>query len=138
MGTQAVKYLLDTHTWIWWHIAPEKLPAGIIKMIGGPSDTDSLLLNPISVWEFCKLVEKNRLVLSVDPAVWLEDALNMAGLIYLPLTPEILCLSSRLPGHFHSDPADQILAATARLFNAVLLTKDRRLHDYPHIKTLWE
>jgi PIN domain nuclease of toxin-antitoxin system len=138
VGVETLRYLLDTHTWIWWHIAQDKLPPEIRTIIGRPPEEDSLLLNPISVWEFCKLVEKNRLTLAVDISVWLETAFDMSGLFYLPLTPEIICASTRLPGVFHSDPADQLLAATARIFNATLLTKDKRLLDYPHIKTMWD
>ncbi|HLD43826.1 MAG TPA: PIN domain-containing protein [bacterium] len=42
-----------------------------------------------------------------------------------------------MPDFAHSDPADQIIVATAREEGAVLITKDRRLTSYEHIKTLW-
>ncbi len=132
-----MKYLLDTHTWVWWHTAPEQLPDKIKGIISSPESHDTLLLSSISVWEFCKLVEKNRIVLSIDTQQWLDRALAMAGLFFVPLTPEISIRSTTLPGIFHKDPGDQILAATARAFNAPILTKDRLLHDYPHVRTIW-
>jgi PIN domain nuclease of toxin-antitoxin system len=46
------------------------------------------------------------------------------------LTPEIAIESSHLPGDMHGDPADRILAATARILGATLLTKDQRLIEY--------
>jgi PIN domain nuclease of toxin-antitoxin system len=46
--------------------------------------------------------------------------------------------SSYLPGTFHRDPADQIIVATARVHNLILLTSDRKILDYPHVKTHWE
>jgi PIN domain nuclease of toxin-antitoxin system len=37
---------------------------------------------------------------------------------------------SRLPGVLHGDPADRILAATARIMGVTLVTKDLKLIDY--------
>jgi len=138
MGTENIKYLLDTHTWIWWHSKPEKIPKKLLRIISAPEGDGTLLLSAISIWEFCKLVEKERLVLSINPQLWLDQALNMAGLFLIPLSPSIVLQSTRLPGNFHSDPADQIITACARNYNAVLLTKDERLLKYPHIKTMWD
>jgi PIN domain nuclease of toxin-antitoxin system len=50
--------------------------------------------------------------------------------VVVPLTPEIALESTRLPAPFHGDPADRIIAATARRFSARLLTKDRKLLAY--------
>jgi len=63
---------------------------------------------------------------------WVEDALSAPGLSLslIPLTPEIAIKSTRLPGNFHGDPADRILAATTQVMNAVLVTCDRKLLDY--------
>ena len=45
--------------------------------------------------------------------------------------------SDRLPGPFHGDPADQIIVATARDRDAVLVTKDRQIHQYAHVRAHW-
>ena len=82
-----MKYLLDTHTWILWHIHPRK---------------------------FCILLEKERLGISCDPLHWILEALDMAKLRLVQLTPIIAYKSTVLPGPFHRDPADQIIVATAR------------------------
>ena len=54
----------------------------------------------------------------------------------LELTPEIAIESTRLPGEFHRDPADQIIVATARVHKCPLVTADERILDYPHVKTI--
>lgn len=136
-------YLLDTHTWIWWHIAPEKLPLWVKNFISeppvhSPSKISPLLLSSISVWEFCKLVQKGRLILSVDSRQWIERAIHMTGLFLIPLSPDISYYSSTLPEGCPPDPADQIIAATARTFNATLITRDEQLLRYPHVKTAWK
>jgi PIN domain nuclease of toxin-antitoxin system len=53
------------------------------------------------------------------------------------LSPTIACKSTRLPPPFHSDPADQIIVATAREEHAVVLTVDKRITDYHGVRTLW-
>jgi len=40
---------------------------------------------------------------------WFEQALSYPGIQLLELTPEIAIESTRLPGEFHRDPADQII-----------------------------
>ena len=46
------------------------------------------------------------------------------------MTPEIAVESTCLPGELHGDPADRIIAATARELGATLVTADRKLLDY--------
>lgn len=52
------------------------------------------------------------------------------ALLLLPLSPEISVASSRLPGKFHGDPADRILAASARLHDLSIVTHDERILAY--------
>jgi PIN domain nuclease of toxin-antitoxin system len=52
-----MKYLLDTHTWIWWNMNPKKLSKKVKKLIHDTEGYDELLLSAISPWEFSKLLE---------------------------------------------------------------------------------
>jgi PIN domain nuclease of toxin-antitoxin system len=54
----------------------------------------------------------------------------------LDLTPRIVVESTQLPGMFHRDPADQLIAATARIYNYALMTVDPKIVAYPHVQTL--
>jgi PIN domain nuclease of toxin-antitoxin system len=54
----------------------------------------------------------------------------------IELTPRIAIESTKLPGTFHRDPADQIIVATARVYDIPLLTADSRILQYPHVRTL--
>ena len=130
--------MIDTHVWIWWNTAPERIPKRATEAIRDSAADGRVSLSAISVWETAKLVEKGRLRLASDIASWVRAALDDPNLWLLPLTPEVSVESTRLPSPFHSDPADQIIAATARANAATLLTSDRRLLDYPHVRTLWE
>jgi len=76
---------------------------------------------------------KGRLELKVPCGEWIRQALATPGLGLVPLTPEIAIESSRLPGHFHGDPADRLLIATARVGRFAFLTKDDRLLEYSRL-----
>lgn len=131
------RYVLDTHVWIWMHTDPKKLSPAVVEVLEKPNRYDALVLPAISIWELCKLAEKGRLILSCEVDTWIQMALRYPGLRVAELSPEIAYESTRLPPSFHEDPADQMIVATARAENAVLITKDRRLRDYPHVRTLW-
>ncbi len=60
----------------------------------------------------------------------MNEALVAPAMALLPLSPEVTIESSRLPGIFHGDPADRILAATSRIYDAILVTQDSKLLDY--------
>jgi PIN domain nuclease of toxin-antitoxin system len=129
--------LLDTHVWVWWNVRPAALSPRVTRLIGRPGARDELLLSAISVWEFCKLLEKKRLGISCHPEEWLATALAMPKLRLVPLSPPIAYRSTVLPQPFSADPADQIIVATAREENATVLTKDRIMRSYGHVKSLW-
>lgn len=132
-----MKYLLDTHTWVWWQARPDALSFKVRRMLTQPEPDQELLLSAISVWEFCKWIESGRMALSIAPEDWIHQALDIPGLRLVPLSPRIAWLSSTLPAPFEGDAIDQIIAATAREEHATILTKDEHLQKYQHVKTLW-
>jgi PIN domain nuclease of toxin-antitoxin system len=132
-----MKYILDTHVWIWWNMNPEKLSSAVRKLIEMTSKYEELLLSAISPWEFSKLLEKRKLAISIDPEDWIRLALEMPKLRLLPLSPVLAYRSTILPPPFHDDPADQIIVASAREEGATVLTSDDRIRSYKHVKTLW-
>lgn len=132
-----MKYILDTHTWIWWNMHPRKLSVKVRSLIASPKLYEYLLLSAISPWEFSKLLEKKRIGISCNPEEWINQALEMPKLRLVPLSPVIAYRSTVLPQPFPGDPADQIIVATAREENATVLTKDKNIRQYKHVRTLW-
>lgn len=102
---------------------PERLSERVRTLIADVDGYDEMLLSAISPWEFCKLIERGRLAIAGDAEVWMAEALKMPKLRLVPLSPRIAYASTVLPGPFHSDPADQIIVATARAQQAVVLTR---------------
>lgn len=132
-----MKLLLDTHVWVWWYTRSHQLTRKARTLISNKDSDSELLLSAISPWEFCKLLEKGRLGISCDPVEWMNKALEMPRLRLVPITATLAYRSTVLPQPFHDDPADQIIVATAREENATIITKDARIQDYPHVRTVW-
>jgi PIN domain nuclease of toxin-antitoxin system len=128
--------LLDTHTWIWSHSATKLLSDNVKKLIE-KTQTDQRAIASISIWEFAMMVTKGRINVKIDPKRWLNNSIDNSGLRVIELTPEIAMESCNLPGDFHKDPADRIIVATARAHNLTILTKDRKIIEYPHVQAIW-
>ena len=129
--------LLDTHAWIWWVTEDRRLSRPAHRAIGKAQANDALWLSLISVWEVAKKTEKGRLVLDRPLDDWLDLATARPGLHLAELTRTVLAESCRLPPPFHGDPADQIIVATARDRDAVIVTKDRQIRDYVQARSIW-
>lgn len=126
--------LLDTHIWVWWVNESQQLSKKIAHVISENRD-DGLGISIISCWEVAKLVEYNRLKLAYPVEQWINSALNYPNVVLLDLTPKIVVESTQLPGEFHKDPADQLIVATARIYDMLLLTVDGKISNYPNVKT---
>jgi PIN domain nuclease of toxin-antitoxin system len=129
--------LLDTHAWVWWVTGDKRLSRSAKRAIERASRRDTLALSFISIWEVAKKVEKRQLVLDRSLTDWLDAAIGRPGLQLIELTRRILEESCRLPQPFRGDPADQMIVATARDRDAVVVSRDRLIRTYPHVRILW-
>ncbi len=129
--------VLDTHTLLWWVNDPSTLSIPAKKAIDAAVESRAVHVSSISAWEIALLVERGRLRLALDVRDWICRCEALPFLTFVPLDNAIAVESVRLPGFPHADPADRIIAATALSLGAVLVTKDDKLQNYPHVKTLW-
>jgi PIN domain nuclease of toxin-antitoxin system len=105
--------VLDTHAWIWWVTKDRRLSGRARTTIERSSGRGELYLSIFSVWEMAKKVEKGQLALDRPLDEWLDAALAAEGL----------------------QLAD--IVATARSLEAAVVTRDERLRDYKHVRTVW-
>ncbi len=127
--------VLDTHVWVWWVHGDAQITPSQASVIA-EAEADTVGVSAISCWEVSKLVEHNRLELSRPLNEWLSLALSYPGVRLIELSPEISVASTRLPGSFHRDPADQIIVATARVNGCSLVTSDQKIISYEHVETV--
>lgn len=119
-----MKFLLDTHIWIWSLLEPSKITPRIAEALENPANEK--WLSPISVWEFEILVERGRIKLNMSFEEWIAQALTEFSPREAPLTTEVVLAMSKI--HLpHRDPANAFLAATAKVFRLTLVTADTRL-----------
>ena len=124
---QQQRLLLDTHVLVWLIFGEPMLGSKARAAIRVAARQQGLLASAITPWEIGLLVSKKRIDLRRDVLEWMRDALATPGMSLVPLDPEIAVTSTRLPFEMHADPADRILAATARQLGATLVTADHRL-----------
>jgi PIN domain nuclease of toxin-antitoxin system len=126
--------VLDTHIWLWWVHGDARLPQAHADYIQQNAAT-GIGVSAFSCWEVAMLDASGKFVLSDPIGLWLRQALRGSGVRVLPLSPRIAVESTRLPSPFHRDPADQIIVATARVYDCPLVTLDRKILAYPHVRT---
>ncbi len=131
-----MKYLLDTHVWIWFCEGNRTIPEKTLAILKDVKNVP-LGISAISPWEVAKKASLEKLKLSIPVRDWTKYASENSGIEIVPLSSEISCESNFLPGIFHKDPADQIIVATTRIHEMTLITCDKRLLQYQYVNTLW-
>lgn len=131
--------VLDTHTLIWWVNADKQLSKAATKAIEKELNDKNgqILISSISAWEIAMLIDKGRLTLSMDIDDWLDTIASINNVQFIPVDNKLGLQSVRLPGDFHPDPADRLIVALARHYSAMLITADKKIQDYQHVKTIW-
>jgi PIN domain nuclease of toxin-antitoxin system len=129
--------VLDTHALVWWVSGDDTLSRKARQAIEQELAGGEIVVSAISAWEIAMLVEREKLVLSMEVERWLSTVAQIEAVRIVPVDVEISIKSVNLPGEFHKDPADRMIVATARKFAIPLVTKDEKIRAYPHVKTIW-
>jgi PIN domain nuclease of toxin-antitoxin system len=122
--------LLDTCAAIWIAEGERLSEASIEVMRDAATGGAVTFISPITAWEIGLLVARKRLQITATPERWFAAVLGLPSVQPAGMAPELLIASSFLPGKPPRDPADRIVAATARDLGATLLTRDKVLLDY--------
>jgi PIN domain nuclease of toxin-antitoxin system len=122
-----MRYLLDTHTFLWMAAEPAKLSAKITGIV--QASDNRLMLSAASGWEIALLWHLKRVELPDQPHRFIPEAMQKLSVIPLPIGFEIAISAATLP-LVHRDPFDRIIIAEALKENVAVLTKDRIFADY--------
>jgi PIN domain nuclease of toxin-antitoxin system len=131
--------LLDTYAAIWLLPGKPMSDAALAAIRTAREAGVGVYVSPFTAWEIGTLTAKGRIQLTLSADVWFETLLAFPGVRLAALTPKILLASTSLPGTPPSDPADRIIAATARLCGQIVVTRDQKLLDYAqagHIRAM--
>lgn len=131
-----MRLLLDTHVWWWWVTGEPGLSAAQKRALAKASPEEPLQISDISLWEIATLASLGRLAVSIPLRDWLEAASAPPLVQRRSISPAVATEVSALPDDFHRDPADRIIVATARVHDATLLTRDKRIIDAKLVTTI--
>jgi PIN domain nuclease of toxin-antitoxin system len=122
--------LLDTCAAIWLMNGDPMSPESRAAIVTAQRRSLGVFVSPISAREIATLAARNRLQLTLDPEAWFEALLRLPGIRLAPMPPAILIASAFLPGLPPRDPADRIIAATARGQGQAVITRSGELTRY--------
>jgi len=128
-----MRYLLDTHTFLWMAADPASLSqktSKIVREIG-----NLLYLSAASGWEITMLWQLKRLELPDEPQRFIPEAMQKLAVLPLPIGFQTAISAVMLP-LIHRDPFDRILIAEAMKEKMIVLTKDKTFGEYG-IQSLW-
>ena len=129
--------VLDTHVWVWFVSNPEMLSRKARASVDQAMQEKGILISSISAWEVALLAANNRLQLTMDVADWITKSESLPFIQFVPVDNSIAIKSVNLTQPLHNDPADRIIIATALKAGVPVVTKDEKILNYPHVKTIW-
>ena len=132
------KIICDTHVLLFWANEPDRLTLLAKKILDENRGKGTLASADITLWEIAHLHEKGRIVLPPDVSIerYMQAIIHALNLEVLAITPEIAALS-RSEVLRHQDPADRLIASTAIIHQAPLVSADKKLSELEPIKILW-
>ena len=136
MGRRAV-IVLDTHALVWWLAEPEKVSQRALRAIKAAAAKSAVGISAVTLFEIATLLRRGRLELGIAPERWLAALLSLPELFVEPISADIAWAAGTLDTGFPGDPADRIIAATARMLDAPLITADEKLRSAASVQTLW-
>jgi PIN domain nuclease of toxin-antitoxin system len=122
-----MKYLLDTHTLLWWLADSPQLSPDAIRLI---EDNDNdIYVSAASAWEVTTKWVRGKLPSAVLLLPDFAAVVTEEGFLELPVTSVHMVRSCLLPG-VHRDPFDRIIAAQAIQEGMGLISTDAKIAEF--------
>lgn len=118
-----MKYLLDTHIYLWWLNDDRKLSKQAKNIISNPENI--ILVSVMSFWEISIKVRAKKLPLKTS----FDKLVENLQFDLLPINLEHVASLHKLPLH-HKDPFDRMLIAQTKTEDCILITDDSQINQY--------
>lgn len=128
-----MKYLLDTHAFIWWGSQPDNLSSKVLGIC--ESEANELFLSLASIWEMQIKQQLGKLELRLSLQEMVEDQMQNNGIQLLNIEPKHIFGLSVLDNH-HRDPFDRLIIVQSMQENMPVLSRDGVFEKYP-VQVLW-
>ena len=133
-----MKYLLDTHAFLWTATRSRQLPEKARNAIEGPDN--EIFVSAVSFWEIATKFRKGKLDLDgLQPIDFVDKAAAMdIEIIYL--AAEEAASVNNLTEQTHFDPFDRMLIWQAIYRKLTLISRDPEFHNFEPdgLKLIWK
>ena len=129
----ALKLLLDTHAFYWWHTGDRALSAKAHAAIS--NERNEKHVSAITAWEFIAKFRSGKEPGFSAIAADVAGAIAAQGLTELAISLRHAEVAANLPLH-HKDPMDRLLIAQALVEDMTIITADGAFTSYG-AKLLW-
>lgn len=118
-----MKYLLDTHIYLWWLNDDTQLSDSIKNYLSNTNN--DIFVSAVSFWEISIKHRLGKLPMKTS-FTSLYDNLQFT---LMPITIKHVLEVDTLP-NYHKDPFDRMLVAQARVEKCTIITNDPKIKDY--------
>ena len=122
-----MKYLIDTHTVLWFLKGDKKLSDKARRLIDSPRN--SKFLSIVSLWKIAVKVSLGKLVLDKSFERLFPEQLYFNRIEVLDITVDSLIKLTTLPFH-HRDPFDRLIIAQALVEGLPIIGTDAAFDAY--------
>ncbi len=120
-----MRYLLDTHTLLWFLSGDRQLGDRARELVGDSSN--DRFLSIVSLWEIA--IKAEKLALTKPFNQLFPEQLEFNGIGILDITVDSLTQLTDLPPH-HGDPFDRLIIAQALVEELIIIGKDSAFDAY--------
>lgn len=128
-----MRYLLDTHTLLWWRTDDPQLSSVARTLI--QDETSTILVSAASAWEIATKHRLGKLSLADDAINRFNELIELDAFEHLPVN-YLHALRAAGLTVAHRDPFDRMLAAQSELEAAPLITCDAAFAEF-RLQTRW-
>jgi len=118
-----MRYLIDTHVFLWWLNDDKKLKELAQRAIENPNN--QVYVSVATLWEISIKHTLGKLPLKTT----LSEIISVSGFELLSITGTHVLELEKLP-LLHNDPFDRMLIAQTRVEQLIFITVDEKMKNY--------
>jgi len=133
-----MKYLLDTHVFLWATSHPKLLPATVAATVTDLNN--DVFVGSVTFWEIAIKVRAGKLDIGKNKPGDLPSRAVDMGFILMGLSPEEAATMGQLAEDTHLDPFDRMLIWQAIQRDLTLISRDPKFAKFKKdgLKLLWK
>lgn len=128
-----MRFLLDTHAFLWFLLADPQLSPLAKLLIEDPRH--EIEISPASYWEVAIKIQIGKYSLPVPYDQFIESQIELNAFHILHIEPRHTSLLTTLPLH-HKDPFDRLLVSQALAEKIPILSRDEAFDAYG-VQRVW-